>query len=61
MSWPVAGNMSCLWHSYSVGMALSELRLLYIAQNPDTTLPFVSLENDVCMMIYHTYRYDTQR
>ena len=50
-----------LAYSYSVGMALSELRLLYIAQNPDTTLPFVSLENDVCMMIYCTYRYDTQR
>ena len=24
----------------------------YIAQNPDTTLPFVSLENDISMMIY---------
>ena len=32
-------------------MALSELRLLYIAQNSDTALPFVSLENDARMMI----------
>ena len=32
-------------------MALSELWLLYIAQNSDTALPFVSLENDARMMI----------
>ena len=32
-------------------MALSELRLLYIAQNSDTALPFVSLENDARMTI----------
>ena len=34
----------------------SELRLLYVTQNPDTTLPFVSLEmmfanDDVAMIV----------
>ena len=39
-----ASNVSRLLHNCSVGMTLSELRLLYIAQNPHTILSFVSLE-----------------
>ena len=51
MCWPAAGNTSCPSHSYSVGMTLSELRLLCITQYPDTTLACVSLENDISMTI----------